>query len=162
MRTHGFPFPRRIMRPSRCSMSAGEVIANALGPWRYQASLVAVFAALAIVLTCGGLYGALTFEISRRSHEMGVRLVLGARPSEIVTFVVRRGLRLVAAGLLSGVLVAFAAHRALSAFLFGVSAIDLASYLAAAAVVTAFGLVACWLPARRASAADPLSVLRPQ
>jgi predicted permease len=136
------------------------VISDALAPWRYQASLVGIFAALALVLTAGGMYGVLSFDVTRRSHEMGVRLALGARPVGVVRLMMRKGMRLVAAGIAAGVLVALSAGSALSSFLFGVRAVDPVSYLAAAAAVSVVGLVATWLPARRASDVDPSAVLR--
>jgi putative ABC transport system permease protein len=93
---------------------------------------------------------------------MGVRLALGARHQGVVKLVARKGLRLVLAGLGAGVLAALAAQRLLSFFLFGVSAFDPIAYVAAATVVAVFGLLACWLPARRASEVDPLALLRQQ
>jgi putative ABC transport system permease protein len=136
------------------------VISDALAPWRYQASLVGIFAALALVLTAGGMYGVLSFDVTRRSHEMGVRLALGARPVGVARLVMRKGMRLVLAGLAGGMLLALAAGGVLSSFLFGVGVVDPMSYLAAAAAVSLVGLVTTWLPARRASDVDPSAMLR--
>jgi putative ABC transport system permease protein len=118
------------------------------------------FAALALVLTAGGMYGVLSFDVTRRSHEMGVRLALGARPVGVARLVMRKGMRLVLAGLAGGMLLALAAGGVLSSFLFGVGVVDPMSYLAAAAAVSLVGLVTTWLPARRASDVDPSAMLR--
>jgi putative ABC transport system permease protein len=147
---------RRLDRP----MPLEHVLSDAMAPWRYQAVLVGVFAAVVVVLTAGGLYGVLSLDVARRKHELGVRLALGARPRVVAALVMRQGSRLVLSGLTLGVGVAVSAHRLLASFLYGVSPVDLASYAAAAIGVATIGLASAWLPARRATRVDPLVVLR--
>jgi putative ABC transport system permease protein len=139
-----------------------DVIAEALAPWRYQAALVGIFAGIAVLLTLGGLHGILAFDVSRRSHDMAVRLALGARPTALVREVLAVGMHLVGSGLVLGVLVAFAAHRALSSFVFVVSPLDPGSYGTATLAILLLCSCACWVPAVRAARLDPLAILRHQ
>jgi putative ABC transport system permease protein len=107
-----------------------------------------------------GLYGVISHTVTRRSREIGVRLALGASPRTVLQMVLGEGLRLTGVGLLVGALAAFALTRILSGLLYGVRPRDPLTFAAALVILGAGSLVACWLPARRATTVDPLVVLR--
>ena len=127
---------------------------------RFYAVLVGVFAALALFLAASGLYGLLTYTVAQRRGEIGIRMALGARRGDILGLVVRQGAMLVAAGAVVGLAGAAASSRVLESFLYGVATDDRLTFVAAPLVLAAVALVACWLPARRATRVDPMEVLR--
>src|SRR5690349_3169048 len=116
---------------------------------------LAAFAAIALTLAIGGIYAVLSYVVGRRRHEIGIRLALGAQRREVLALVVRQGLRLVAIGLALGVPAAYLASRALSSLLVGVTGRDPATYLGVIVALLATGLVAAWIPARRAAGVAP-------
>jgi len=123
-------------------------------------SVLVSAAAIALFLSVIGLYNAMAFMVGQRTREIGIRMALGARTADVLKLIVGQGLRLVSAGVLTGLLAAFAATRVMRAVLYGVSAIDpISSGLVAAALLCA-GVLACWIPARRATKVDPLVALR--
>ena len=124
------------------------------------AALVAAFAAVALFLAALGIYGVLSYSVSQRTREIGVRMALGARAGSVIALVVGQGLRLAALGAALGLVGALVLSRALRSFLYEVSASDPVTYLGVAAVLLAVGLLACLLPARRAARIDPLIALR--
>jgi predicted permease len=119
-----------------------------------------IAAALALVLGTIGLYGVLSYVVAERTREIGVRMALGAEAAQVQRMVVVQGARVVLAGVIAGVLVALAATRALASLLFGVQAADAGTFVATSAAMIAVGMIACWLPARRASSVDPLVSLQ--
>jgi ABC-type antimicrobial peptide transport system permease subunit len=123
-------------------------------------ALMTAFAAAALLLAGLGVYGVLSYAVSRRSREISVRMALGAPPAAIVWMVARHGLALTLAGALAGAFGAFALGRALSGLLFGVGPGDPRALAAAVGLLLVVALIASVLPARRASALDPLDVLR--
>jgi putative ABC transport system permease protein len=125
-----------------------------------QMMLVAVFAALALVMASVGLYGVLSYTVSRRIPEIGVRVALGAQRSTVVGEIVRGALLLAATGVVLGAIGAFAATRLLTASLFSVGRADPATFAVTSILVVVMSLVACWLPAQRAASVDPLLALR--
>ena len=127
---------------------------------RSQAILLGAFAALALTLACVGLYGVLAFLVSQRAQEIGVRIALGAQPSNILTVVVGRGLALAVAGVAIGLLAAVALMRLLESLLFGVSARDPLTFVSVAIILLLVASVACFVPARRAMRIDPIIALR--
>ena len=127
---------------------------------RFYAVFAGFFAALALFLASAGLYGLLSYTVAQRRCEIGVRMALGAQAHDILALVVRQGAALVVAGAAVGLLAAVAASRILESFLFGVTAYDGLTYVGASLSLTAVGLVACWLPARRAARVDPMNTLR--
>ena len=129
------------------------------GP-RLYAVLVGSFAAVALFLALTGIYGLLSRAVTERQGEIGIRMAMGAQRGDIVALVVRQGAVLVVAGLLAGTLGAVASTRLLESFLFGVTPDDWLSFAAAALVVAAVALAACWLPARSATRVDPMKALR--
>jgi len=112
------------------------------------------------VLAAVGIYGVISFVVTRRTHEMGIRLALGAQPRSVVGLVVGHGARLALSGLALGLAGALVASRALASMLFGVGVRDVATFIAAAATLLAVALVASYLPARRAARVDPMVALR--
>jgi ABC-type antimicrobial peptide transport system permease subunit len=127
---------------------------------RFAALLVSLFGALGLVLSALGLYGLLSFQVARRTRELGVRTALGARGADILSLVFRDGAHLVAAGLAAGLLGALGVTRLLGSQLHGVSAADPLAYAAAAVVLCAVAALASWIPARRAARVDPMVALR--
>lgn len=135
-------------------------VSEAIAPRRLTASLMAIFAGLALLVTLTGVAGVVAFTTSRRTHEIGVRLALGARPRSVLGRVVRTGMRPAIGGLALGVVAAVALSGVLTRLVWGVQPIDVVTFIAAAATLFSGALVACWLPARRATRVDPTEALR--
>jgi ABC-type antimicrobial peptide transport system permease subunit len=127
---------------------------------RLMSFLLVCFAALALTLAVVGLYGVMAFNGLRRMREIGVRLALGAMPAQIRMMMLRQGMRLLAFGLLLGFVGAFALSRVIRSLLFAVNANDPLIYGAVSLVLAGAALLACWLPARRASRVNPMITLR--
>jgi predicted permease len=122
--------------------------------------LLGTFAIVALLLAAIGVYGVISYSVAQRTHEIGIRMALGAQPDEVRMLIVRRGLGLVLMGIVCGIVGAFALTRALSTLLFEVSPTDLATYLSIPLLLLVVTLLACWVPARRAARIDPLTALR--
>jgi putative ABC transport system permease protein len=137
-----------------------DAVARAIALPRFYATLLTIFAGVAMALAAIGLYGVMSYSVSRRAYEIGMRLSLGATPAHIRRMVVMQGLTLSGVGLLVGLGAAFALTRVLTTLLFGVSATDPATFVAIALALAVTALVACWLPARRATKIDPMTTLR--
>jgi putative ABC transport system permease protein len=138
-----------------------EVFArNSIGRERLSAMLVGLLAALALVLAVVGVYGVMSYSVSLRREEMGLRLALGAAPRDLYRLVLARGLALTGAGLVAGLAGAVWTNQALEGLLYQTSAFDPLSFSAMTVLMLATAFVACWLPARRAASADPLATLR--
>jgi predicted permease len=146
--------------PLASARSLDERLSIPLLPARVAAMALASFGALALVLAAVGLYGIMSYSVSSRTHEIGIRVALGAKPRDVMRLILGEGGRLIAVGIVAGVVLALIGTRLLKALLFGVSAADPATYLAVVVVLAAVALVACWIPARRALKADPLEALR--
>ena len=127
---------------------------------RLIAKLSAFFGLLAMMLAAIGLYGVMSYGVSRRTNEIGIRMALGAQSTDVLRLVGVTGIRLALAGTTIGAIGAFALTRFLSGLLFGVSSADGATFAAMAAMLIAVTLLACYIPARRASKVDPLIALR--
>ena len=127
---------------------------------RFYAGFAVGFAALGLLLAALGIYGLLSYTVSQRRREIGIRMALGAQRGDIVTLIVRQGATLVAAGTVLGLLAAAASSRILESFLFGVTTDDQVTFVAGPVILVAVALVACWLPARRATRIDPIRALR--
>jgi predicted permease len=137
-----------------------EQVARLLQQERLFARLSGCFGALAAALVCVGLYGLMSFAVLQRTGEIGIRMALGALPREVLWMVVRESLALVALGVGFGLAGATAASRLLRTLLFGVEPNDLVTFVAVALLLPSVAVVACWLPARRASNVDPMVALR--
>jgi predicted permease len=127
---------------------------------RLLAWLSGAFGLLALVVTCIGLYGTLAFEVTRRTHEVGVRMALGASPKKVLGLVLGRGIRLVALGILIGIGASLGLTRYLQSLLFGVRPIDPLAYAVVTALLSIVTFGACFIPARRATKVDPMVALR--
>ena len=137
-----------------------EIVSSKAADPRFNAWLFGIFAALALALTATGVYGLLSFYVARRTSEIGTRMALGATRADVIGLVLNQGIRLVAIGLAVGLAGAFILTRSLSKLLFGVRPTDPLSYVAVSIVSLAVGMLASYLPARRAANADPMTALR--
>lgn len=146
--------------PTAAETTLGQVVSGSLAAERLRTLLITAFALAATLLAALGLYGVLAFLVAQRRYEMAVRLALGSRRGGVVRLVVGQGLALVAAGAALGLAAAFALSHLLADLLYAVTPTDPVAFLAVALLMAAVGLVACWLPARRAASVDPAVALR--
>jgi len=140
--------------------SFSEQVRASLFDKQAPATMMGVFAFLALVLAAVGLYGVLSFAVSQRTHEIGIRLALGASRANVRAMIVWQGLRLALAGAAIGIAGALALARVLESIVYGVKPTDPATFIAASALLTAVALLACYIPARRATKVDPMVALR--
>lgn len=140
--------------------SMEEVIANSVWQPRFQLLLITIFAAVALVLTAVGIYGVIAYSVTQRTHEIGIRMALGARRSGILGRVLRQSLTFVLVGIALGIGAAIAVTRLMTSLLYGVTATDPATFAAVSAVVFGVALLAAFMPARRAARIDPMVALR--
>jgi putative ABC transport system permease protein len=138
----------------------GELIDQGLWAPRMGAALLTVFGGLALLLAVVGVYGVLSYSVNQQTREIGIRMAMGAQTGRVLGLVVGQGMRLALAGLALGLLFAFAATRVLSSLLFGVSAHDPLIFGGVSLVLATAALLACYIPARRATKVDPLVALR--
>jgi putative ABC transport system permease protein len=137
-----------------------SLLADSVGRARFSAWLLGLFAGVALVLAGVGIYGVMSYAVAQRTHEMGVRVALGAQGLDIIRMVVGHGMLLAAAGVGAGLAGALALTRLMSGLLFEVSTADPATYAALAAFLLLVALAACLVPARRAAKVDPMVALR--
>jgi putative ABC transport system permease protein len=137
-----------------------ELVARDLAAHRFTLTLLGVFALVATLLAVVGLFGIVSWAVSQRTREIGVRLALGAEPRRIVSAVLRRGLLVAGAGTAGGVLASTAANRLLAGYLYEVAPTDPRVVLIVVGVFMATATLAAYLPARRAAAVDPVATLR--
>ncbi len=137
-----------------------QVFATAIARERFQALLLGMFAALALVLACVGLYGVISYSVAQRTHEIGVRVALGAQPRDVLRLVIWQGMILTLAGLAAGITVGLLATRVLSDMLYGVTTTDPLTFVGVPAFLLLVAFLACYIPARRATRIDPLVALR--
>jgi putative ABC transport system permease protein len=127
---------------------------------KFPSFLIGSFAGLALVLAMIGLYGLVSYSVSRRTREIGIRMALGAQSEDVLQLVLRRGLRLAIFGVVAGLVAAMALTRLMSSLLFGVKPMDMVTYLGGAVALGAVAVVACFIPGRRATNVDPMVALR--
>jgi putative ABC transport system permease protein len=137
-----------------------ERLDDSVAQRRFNMLLLGLFAALALILASIGIYGVISYSVTQRTREIGLRLALGAQRSDVLRLIIAQGLRLTVIGLAAGVAVALAIGKLISSLLYGINAHDPLTFLTTGLVLSAVALLACWLPARRASRLDPLIALR--
>ena len=137
-----------------------EYISATVAAPRFNTTLLAIFAAVALVLTIVGLYGVMSYSVAQRTNEIGIRMALGARVTDVLALVFKQGMILVLIGEVIGLAGAFALTRLIRGLLFGVAPTDFRTFIAVAAVLAAVALLATLIPARRAARVDPLVALR--
>ena len=127
---------------------------------RFNSTLLGIFAAVALVLTIVGLYGVMSYSVAQRTNEIGIRMALGARVTDVLTLVFKQGMTLVLIGEAIGLAGAFALTRLIRGMLFGVTPTDFTTFVGVAAMLALVALLATLIPARRAAKVDPLVALR--
>jgi predicted permease len=146
--------------PIRTIATMGDVVDRSVAERKFQSTLVIAFAASALLVASLGIYGVVSYSVARRRNEIGIRMALGARRSELIGLVIRQGMAPVVLGLAAGVAIALFLGQAIRGLLFGVEPTDPLTIAAVAMVLLFVGVLACLIPARRAAATDPVAALR--
>jgi putative ABC transport system permease protein len=141
-------------------MPMDDLASESLAPKRVVTLLLGVFAGLALLLATVGIYGVIAYSASQRTHEIGIRMALGAQKGDVLRLVIGQGLKLVLMGVALGILVALGLTRFLSSLLYGVKPTDPVAFTAVSLQLTAVALLSCYIPARRATKVDPMVALR--
>jgi ABC-type antimicrobial peptide transport system permease subunit len=136
------------------------IVGRTVAPWRFNMVVFSVYSAAAVAFAAIGLFALIAYAAKQRTREIGVRVALGAKPSDVVRLFVGEGARLAIAGVAIGIPVAWILSRLLSSLLFGVSPTDAATFVVVAGLLGLVSLLAAYLPARRAGAVDPVVALR--
>jgi putative ABC transport system permease protein len=137
-----------------------QVLANSVATRRFNMILITLFAATALALASVGIYGVISYTVSQRTHEIGIRMALGAKGSDVMKLVVGQGITLTLAGVVLGIGAAIGLTRLISTLLYGVGPTDVATFVLVAVLLSAVALTACVIPARRATKVDPMFALR--
>ena len=140
--------------------SMDEYLSASVAAPRFNTTLLSIFAGVALVLTIVGLYGVMSYSVIQRTNEIGIRLALGAQTRDVLLMIVKQGSKLILFGLVLGLAGAFAATRVIESLLFGVKTRDPFTFVAAAVLLAVVALLACYVPAWRATKVDPLEALR--
>jgi ABC-type antimicrobial peptide transport system permease subunit len=146
--------------PVHSISSMDQIIARSMADRRFALELLGVFAAVALLLAAIGIYGVMSYSFSQRTHEIGIRVALGAQRTNILVMAIGEGMQLVVIGLAIGLIGAGAMTRFVRAMLFDVSPFDPATFAVISATLAAVAFLACYVPARRATRVDPLVALR--
>jgi ABC-type antimicrobial peptide transport system permease subunit len=141
-------------------ITVGQLMDQGLWAARVGAGLLSVFGGLALLLAVVGVYGVLSYSVTQQTREIGIRMAMGAQRGRVLRLVVAQGMKLALAGLVLGLLAALAATRVLSSLLFGVSAHDPVTFAGVALVLGIAAILACYIPARRATKVEPTVALR--
>jgi len=137
-----------------------HIVSEAVMQPRFNLVLLGLFGGIALLLSAAGIYGVTAYAVTQRTHEFGIRMALGAQVGDVLKMILGQGLRLIAAGIVIGLLASFALTRLLKTLVFGVSVTDPLTFVAITAVLGLVALLACYIPARRATKVDPLVALR--
>ena len=137
-----------------------QVVSDSLVTDRFTVLVFSSFATLALLLAAIGIYGVMTFSVAQRTHEMGIRIALGAGASQVLRLVVGEGMWAALLGMAVGIPGVYLVGKTLKTMLYNVAALDVRALIAVAMVLLASALIACYLPARRATKVDPLAALR--
>jgi predicted permease len=146
--------------PIESTLTMDEAVAASVAQPRFRMLLLALFAIAATLIATCGIYGLMAYAVTQRRREIGVRMALGAERRDVLSLVLTRALRIVAAGVMLGLAGAFAVTRVLQTFLFGVTPTDPVAFTVVTLALIAIGMIAAWLPARRATRIDPVAALR--
>src|SRR5262249_16968603 len=136
------------------------LIADSLAQPRFRMLLFSIFGGLALVLAAVGIYGVISYSVGQRTQEIGIRMALGAQRRDVFALVLRRGMQLAGGGAGIGLIGGIALTRVLRSLLYGVTPTDLATFAGITTLLAAVALMACWIPARRATTIDPVIALR--
>jgi len=137
-----------------------QLLSESVAVPRFRTLLLGIFAALALVLASAGTYGVISYSVTQRTHEIGIRMALGARARDVSKLVIRQGMILALIGVAIGLAASLALTRLMESLLFEVSTTDSATFAGVAALLSVVSVLACWIPARRASRVDPMAALR--
>jgi putative ABC transport system permease protein len=137
-----------------------NVLAASIAPQRFRSLLLGLFALVAVLLAGLGIYGVMNYSVTQRTREIGIRVALGAETRDVLRLVLRQGLTLALLGVALGVAAALALTHLMKSLLFGVSTTDPLTFAGVVLLLTCIALLACWLPARRATKVDPMIALR--
>jgi putative ABC transport system permease protein len=147
-------------QPVLAIKTMNEVVASTTAPRRFNTLLLAVFAVVALALAAVGIYSVISYSVTQRTQEVGVRMALGAQPGDVIRLILKQGLALTLIGVAAGVLGALAAARVMFGLLYGVTATDPATFVAISLLLAIVAMLACYLPARRAARVEPIAALR--
>ena len=137
-----------------------EIRGESVAPQRLNLTLLGIFAGIAFVLAVVGIYGVMSYSVTQRTHEIGIRMAIGAQPSDVFRMILGHGMLLTMVGIAVGLLGAFGLTRLMAAMLFGVKPTDPLTFMGVAVLLTAVALIACYIPGRRATKVDPVNSLR--
>lgn len=141
-------------------MTMEQVLSQFVSPWRFYMQLMGLFAGMAVVLAAVGIYGLISYSVSERTHEIGLRIALGAQKADVLKLVVKQGVILTLVGVAIGLVSAIALTRLIANLLFGVTATDPVTFLSISLLLIGVAFLACYIPARRATKVDPMVALR--
>lgn len=146
--------------PMRNLYPMEQLVSRSVASQRFNLILLGVFAGLGLLLTAVGIYGVMAYSVSQRTYEIGLRIALGAKPSDVLRLILKQGMTLALIGVVIGVIASFAFTRVMKNLLFNVSTTDALTFVAVSLALTSVALLACWIPARRATRVEPTIALR--